>query len=64
MRRFFELIIMVPVLGILYLCVGTLLLGYFYMLSLKVVATRGIRGLINTLELLSAKIKEVTDNVD
>ena len=64
MRRFFEFIIMAPVLGILYLCVGTLLLGYLYMLSLKIVATRGIIGLTNTLELLSAKIKEVTANVD
>ena len=64
MRRFFEFIVMTPVLGILYLCVGTLLLGYLYMLSLKIVIARGPGGLINTLELLSAKIKEVTDNVD
>ena len=64
MRRFFEFIVMAPVLGILYICVGTLLLGYLYMLSLKVVIARGTGGLINTLELLSAKIKEVTDNVD
>ena len=64
MRRFFEFIIMAPVLGILYLCVGSLLLGYLYMLSLKVVITHGTVELIKTLELLSAKIKEVTGNVD
>ena len=64
MRRFCEFLFMAPVLGILYICVGTLLLGYLYMLSLKVVITRGTGGLINTLELLSAKIKEVTNNVD
>ena len=64
MRRFFEFIVIAPVLGILYICVGTFLLGYLYMLSLKIVIARGTGGLINTLELLSAKIKEVTDNVD
>ena len=64
MRRFFEFIVMAPVLGILYICVATFLLGYLYMLSLKIVIARGTGGLINTLELLSAKIKEVTDNVD
>ena len=63
MRRFFEFIIMAPVLGILYLCVGLFLLGYLYQLSLKTVAKHGTTELIKTLELLSAKIKEVSDDV-